>query len=53
MLKYKIDCPNCGKRIESVDSMSDVRSDLDDHMHLYHTDEPDPTFDPRFYGMVE
>lgn len=45
---YPIDCPHCGKTIDSMDSMSDSRAELDRHLLVRHPDLPDPTHDPRF-----
>lgn len=47
---YPLPCPICGEVIDSMDSMSDTRADLDTHLLRRHPDAPDPTFDPRFQG---
>lgn len=45
---YPLSCPHCGRVIDSMDSMADTRSELDDHLMRRHPDLPDPTHDPRF-----
>jgi hypothetical protein len=48
MISYPLPCPHCGEVIDSEDSMSDTRADLDSHLLRSHADLPDPTHDPRF-----
>ena len=45
---YPLPCPHCGKVIDSMDSVSDTRAELDHHLLVRHPDMPDPTHDPRF-----
>lgn len=48
MSSYPIECPHCGRVIDSHDSMSDSRGELADHLLARHPDLPDPTHDPRW-----
>lgn len=48
MISYPIPCPHCDRIVDSMDSMADSRSELDDHLLARHADLPDPTHDPRF-----
>ena len=47
-VSYPLPCPHCGAVIDSMDSMSDTRADLDAHLLRRHPDMPDPTHDPRW-----
>ncbi len=48
MTSYPLACPYCGRVIDSLDSMSDTRAEMDDHLLLRHPDLPDPFHDPRW-----
>lgn len=53
MISYPLPCPICGVVLDSMDSMSDTRADLDDHLLRRHPDRPDPTHDPRFQWLED
>ena len=48
MTSYPLPCPYCERVVDSMDSMSDSRAELDHHLLVKHPDLPDPTYDPRY-----
>lgn len=50
---YPVTCPHCGTVLDSLDSMSDSRAMLDDHLLRRHPDAPDPTHDPRWGRLTD
>ena len=55
MTSYPLPCPYCDRVVDSMDSMSDTRSEMDDHLALKHPDLPDPFGDARWslHGLVD